>query len=275
MANPLTMKLEQFTRFDPAERERLNDLLAYPTKTYRRGQSILEEGQKVRDIHLVLTGLAGRTKFLGDGQRQIMAFLIPGDLCDVEVFVLEAMDHNITALSDTTCVVIPAKVIEDLLSESSTLTRALWWSTMTDSAILRERIVDHGSRDARESIAHLFYEMLIRYRIVGETTDNAVPFAITQDDLADATGITVVHVNRTLQELRSAGLIELRNKVLTVLDPKGLREVAQFNPNYLHLGRTEKHDPEVAGRAGDLVTPEPQGLFRGAVEKVKGVFGKA
>ncbi len=275
MANPLTMKLEQFTRFDPVERERLDALLSYPTRTFRRGQSILDEGQKVRDIHLVLTGLAARAKFLENGQRQIMAFLIPGDLCDVEVFVLEAMDHAITAVADTTCVLVPAKVVEDLLTESSSLTRALWWSTMTDSAILRERIIDHGGRDARERMAHLFYEMLIRYRIVGDTTDNAVPFAITQEDLADATGLSTVHVNRTLQELRSDGLIELRNRVLTVLDPKGLREAGRFNPNYLHLQRTETRDPEVSGRAGDLVAPEPQGLIRGAVETVKGVLGRS
>jgi CRP-like cAMP-binding protein len=275
MANPLTMKLEQFTRFDPNERERLNELLTYPTKTYRRGQQIIEEGQKVRDIHLVLTGLASREKFLPDGGRQIMAFLVPGDLCDVEVFVLEAMDHNIAALSETTCVVIPAQVIEDLLTESSRLTRALWWSTMTDSAILRERIIDHGSRDARERMAHLFYELLVRYRIVGETTDNALPFRMTQDDLGAATGISTVHVNRTLQELRSEGLIELQNKVLTVLDAEGLREVAQFNPNYLHLNRTERRDSEVAGRAGDLVEPEPQGLIQGAVETVRSALKKS
>ena len=274
MANPLTMKLEQFTRFDQAERERLNELLTYPTQTWRRGQTIIDEGEKVRNIHLVLTGLAARTKFLEDGQRQIMAFLVPGDLCDVEVFVLAAMDHSITALSDVTCVLIPATVIEDLLTESSSLTRALWWSTMTDTAILRERIIDHGSRDARESIAHLCYEMLIRYRIVGETTDDAFPFSITQEDLADATGVSTIHVNRTLQQLRSEGLIDLRNKVLTVFDTKGLKAVAQFNPNYLHLDRTEQRDPEVAGRAGDLVPPEPGGLIQSAVEKVKGVLKK-
>jgi len=275
MANPLTMKLEQFTRFGPSERERLNELLSYPTRTYRRGQLIIEEGQKVRDIHLVLTGLASREKFLPDGGRQIMAFLVPGDLCDVEVFVLQAMDHNIAALSDTTCVVIPAQVIEDLLTESSNLTRALWWSTMTDSAILRERIIDHGSRDARERMAHLFYEMLVRYRIVGETTDNALPFRMTQDDLGAATGISTVHVNRTLQDLRAEGLIELENRVLTVLDAEGLRKVAQFNPNYLHLDRTERRDPEVAGRAGDLVEPEHEGLIHGAVETVRSVFKKS
>ncbi len=275
MSNPLTMKLEQFTRFDQNERERLNGLLTYPTKTYARGQTIIAEGDKVRDIHLVLTGLAARTKTLADGQRQIMAFLVPGDLCDVEVFVLEAMDHSIEALSDTTCVLVPAKVIEDLLSESSTLTRALWWSTMTDSAILRERIIDHGSRDARERLAHLFCEMLVRYRIIAETTDDSFPLPLTQEDLADATGITPVHVNRMLQQLRSEGLVELRGKVLTVLDVDRLKEVGQFEANYLHLTRTEKRDPEVAGRAGDLVEPEQEGLLQGAVNKVKGVLGKS
>jgi CRP-like cAMP-binding protein len=98
MANALTMKLEQFTRFDQVERQRLDELLTYPTKTYARGQDIIAEGQKVQDIHLVLTGLAARTKVLADGERQIIALLIPGDLCDVEVFVLEALDHNITAM---------------------------------------------------------------------------------------------------------------------------------------------------------------------------------
>src|SRR4028119_533835 len=127
MANALTMKLEQFTRFDQVERQRLDELLTYPTKTYSRGEDIIPEGEKVQDIHLVLTGLAARTKVLADGERQIMAFLVPGDLCDVEVFVLEAMDHSITALSDVTCVLVPATVIEDLLTESSRVTRALRW----------------------------------------------------------------------------------------------------------------------------------------------------
>ena len=266
MTNPLTMKLEQFTAFTQEERQRLNELLSYPTKSYKRNEDIIPEGEKVGDIHLVLTGLAARTKILADGRRQIMALLLPGDLCDVEVFILDALDHNITAISDTTCVLIPAKVIEELLTESSTLTKALWWSTMTDSAVLRERIVDHGSREAHERIAHLFYEMLIRYRIVGETTDDALPFPLTQEDLADATGMTPVHANRMLQQLRSEGLIELKGKDLTVLNPKGLKKVAKFNANYLHLMRTEVSDGEVGARAGDLVSPSP---VHGIIEKMK------
>ena len=255
MTNPLTMKLEQFTRLGQAERQRLDELLSFPTQTYKRGEDIIAEGEKVRDIHLVLTGLAARAKTLRNGDRQIMAFLVPGDLCDVEVFVLEAMDHAITAMSDTTCVLIPAKVIEDLLTEGSKLTKALWWSTMTDSAVLREWIVDHGSRDARERLAHLFYEMLIRHRVVAETTDNAFPFPVTQEDLADATGMTTAHLNRTIQQLRAEGLIEVRNREISILDPKRLQEAARYETNYLHLIRTEQRDGEVSGRAGDLVAP--------------------
>jgi CRP-like cAMP-binding protein len=275
MANPLTMKLEQFTSFDPEERQRLDQLLSYPTKTFQRGRTIISEGQKVNDVHLVLTGLAARSKTLRSGERQFMALLVPGDLCDVEVFVLESMDHDIVAVSDTTCVLIPAKIIEELLTESTTLTKALWWSTMSDSAVLREWIVDHGSRDALERIAHLMCEMLIRYRIVGETTDDSFAFPLTQEQLADATGMTVVHVNRMLQELRAEGLIKLEGKTLTVLDPKGLQRTAKYDSSYLHLIRTERRDPEVSGRAGDLVSPSAHGLLHDASEKVKSLFGRS
>lgn len=226
------------------------------------------------NIHLVLTGLAARSKILRNGDRQLMAFLVPGDLCDLEVFVLEAMDHSITAMTETTCVLIPAKVITGLLTEFTKLTQALWWSTMVDSAILRERIIDHGSRDARERIAHLCYEMLIRYRIVGETTNDTFPFPITQEDLADATGMTAIHANRMLQRLREEGLIELKSKALTVLNPPGLKVAARFEGNYLHLIRTEQGDREVSERAGDLIASSGSGLIHDAVETVKTLFKK-
>jgi CRP-like cAMP-binding protein len=269
------MKLEQFTRFDQEERQRLDGLLSHPSKTFARGEVIIREGQKVRNIHLVLTGLGARAKTLASGDVQMMAFLIPGDLCDVEVFVLEAMDHDIVALSDTTCILIPADEMERLLTESGRLTRAMWWSTMVDSAILREWIVDHGSRDSRERIAHIICELLIRYRVVGETTDDAIPFPLTQDELAQATGMTPVHVNRMLQQLRAEGLIELKSKVLTVLEPKRLMEAAQYDPSYLHLIRTEQGDGEIAARTGDLVPPIAQGVVHGAIDKLKSVTGKS
>jgi DNA-binding IclR family transcriptional regulator len=114
--------------------------------------------------------------------------------------------------------------------------------------------------------------MLIRYRIVAETTDNSFPFGLTQEDLAQATGMTTVHANRILQQLRSEGLIDLRGRTLTVLDPKRLRKAAHYETNYLHLVRTEERDREVSDRAGDLVAPTGRGLLHDAVEKVKDAF---
>ena len=268
MLNPLTLKLEQFTRFEPSERRRLDELIR-ATSQFRRGEEILSAGRKADHIHLVMDGFAARAKVLRNGERQLMAFLIPGDLCDVEVFVLEAMDHDIVALADTTCALIPAAEMERVLTESTNLTRAIWWSTMTDSAVLREWIVNHGIRDALGRVAHICCELLIRYRIVGRARDNTIPFPLTQEELSEATGMTPVHLNRVLQQLRADGLIELGHKMLTVLDFERLSDLAQYEPSYLHLVRTQKADPAVAERVGDLVPPAGRGVFREAWEKVK------
>ena len=253
MTNPLRLKLEQFATFTDRERQRLDDLISGRVETFSPRQDILAEGERVRNIHIVLSGLAARYKLLNEGERQIMAFLVPGDICDVEVFVLEEMDHGIAAVSEVSCALVPADEMKALLTEMSTLTQALWWSTMTDSAVLRERIIDHGRRDAHERIAHLFYEMLFRYRMVDAAEDNDIPFPLTQEELADATGLTPVHVNRTLKQLRDEGLIELRGRVLKVLDAPRLKDVARFNPNYLHLRKAEVRVGAAAAKVDDLI----------------------
>jgi DNA-binding transcriptional regulator LsrR (DeoR family) len=118
------------------------------------------------------------------------------------------------------------------------------------------------------------YELLIRNRVILETTDNSFAFQLTQEELADATGMTPIHTNRVLQQLRSEGLIELKNRILTILEPERLREVAQFDSTYLHLDRTERGDREVAGRAGDLLEESGDGLIKDGVDKVKSLFGR-
>jgi CRP-like cAMP-binding protein len=253
MPNPWTMKMEQFAAFTPEQRARLDALTTARQEDYAAGEDILAEDQKINNCHVILSGLAARYSLLPNGERQILAFLIPGDLCDAEVFILREMDHSVSALVPTTCAIISADTMKDLLREISCLSEALWWGTMTDLAVLRQRIVDVGRRDARERIAHLLYEMLVRYRVVGAARDDRMPWPITQDELADATGLTPVHINRTLKQLRDDGLIEFNRRELTVLDPKGLSEVAHFNPNYLHLQRTAAGEGAVAERAGDLV----------------------
>jgi CRP-like cAMP-binding protein len=252
------MKMEQFTRFSAEERRRLDELIAAKQQTFGAREDILAEGDHSDHCHVLLTGLACRYKILPDGERQIMAFLVPGDLCDAEIFILSEMDHSIGTIVPSTVALVHSDDMKKLLREVSPVSEALWWGTMTDVAVLRERIVDHGRRDATERLAHLLYEMLVRYRMVGETTDHSFDFPITQTDLADATGLTPGHVNRILQRFREDGLIELRSRTLTVTNPARLKEIGQFNANYLHLDRTESGDPAVVDRVGDLIEPSPQ-----------------
>ncbi len=118
-------------------------------------------------------------------------------------------------------------------------------------------------------------EMLIRYRIIGETSDDRIPFPLTQEELADATGMTPVHVNRMIKQLRADGLIDLQGKILSILDPQELLEVAKYDSAYLHLTRTEHRDRIVSDRAGDLVESTGPGTLQEAAAKVKSLFGKS
>jgi CRP-like cAMP-binding protein len=246
------MKMEQFTAFSDMEKRRLDDLVRAKQDQHAPKSDIISDGAHSGHCHVVLSGLACRYKLLPDGGRQIMAFLIPGDLCDAEIFILKVMDHAVAAITPTTTALIPAEDMKALLRETSSLGEALWWGTMTDLGVLRERIVDEGRRNAYVRIAHLFYEMLVRHRMVELTDGDSFEFPITQADLADATGLTPVHANRTLRKLRTDGLVEFAGGVLTVLDPHRLKLAAHFNGEYLHLDRA--HDPAPVGqRAGDLV----------------------
>ncbi|RZM37005.1 MAG: Crp/Fnr family transcriptional regulator [Sphingomonas sp.] len=253
MSNPWAMKMEQFTPFTAEERARLDALVAFRQREFVAQEDIIADGAHSEYCHVLLAGLACRYKTLPDGERQIMAFLVPGDLCDAEIFILKKMDHAVGALTASTTAMIHSSEMKTLLRETSPISEALWWGTMTDLGVLRERIVDQGRRDASERLAHLLYEMLIRYRVSGQTGDNAIDFPITQADLADATGMTPSHVNRVLQRFREDGMIELRNRTLTITNPARLKSLAQFSPTYLHLDRTEARDPAVSDRVGDLI----------------------
>jgi CRP-like cAMP-binding protein len=253
MNNPWLMKMEQFTRFSETERQMLDRLASERRVQHEAGEDIISEGDHSPDCHLIVSGLACRYTILADGSRQIMAFLIPGDLCDAEIFILKEMDHSVGALTQTTTALVPADTMKGMLRGSGCLGEALWWCTMVDLATLRQRIVDHGRRDAHEQIAHLIYEMLVRYRMVGLTTGEAFDFPITQDDLADATGMTPVHVNRTLKKLRDEKLITWKGKTVTILDLERVKELSGFNPNYLHLDRAHDKQDDIRHPLGDLV----------------------
>ena len=233
--NPLVRKLEGFTALSDTDRALLERISA-EARLFGPRVDLVREGDKPDGVLLVMEGIACRHKHRGNGARQIMAYLLPGDLGDLDVALLKKMDHTITTLSTCKVVRIAPETVADILQHHPAVARALRMSTLVDEATLREWLVNVGCRSAIERIAHLFCELLVRLQVVGLATDNSYTLPLTQLDLADTTGMSNVHVNRSLQELRRQGLIELKGGRLTILNLPRLRAAAEFKANYLHLG---------------------------------------
>lgn len=200
-----------------------------------RHQNVISEGADPQLVHIILQGWAARYNVGKDGSRTITAFLLPGDFCDVHVTVLAHMDHSIVALTDChVAYVEPAKINEIALSTPA-LTRAFWRSSLIDEAILRRWLVKGGRSAALAAVGHLLCELHVRARLVGLTDDHSLALPVTQLDLADATGLTGVHMNRTLKMLREAGLATFARGELVIHDVHALRKMTEFDANYLHL----------------------------------------
>lgn len=234
IANPLIRKLDYADDLTDADRSLLLRVCEAPRIVPAR-TDLTQQGDRPENVHLVLDGFACRYKVLPDGNRQIMAVLIPGDFCDLHIAILGRMDHAIATLTPCTMVQIPRAMILDMTENRPRLARALWWATLVDEAVLREWLVNLGQRPADQRLAHFFCELLLRLQAVGLGDVNGCPMPIRQSDLADMFGLTDVHVNRMLQQLREAGLIVLRQRRLEVPDVDRLQTFCDFNPDYLHL----------------------------------------
>jgi CRP-like cAMP-binding protein len=233
MTNLLTRKLEAFGPLPNADKRLLDDVIQ-PAQPVGARMDLIREGDAPSQVNLILEGFACRYKTIPDGTRQIMAYLVPGDFCDLHVFILKAMDHTIATLSPCTVVKIPRAQILALM-ERPALARAFWWAALVDEATLREWLVNIGARPAEHRVAHLLCELLLRLETVGLTNGDTYELPITQTELADTVSLTNVHVNRVLQRLRRDGLITLKSKHLVILDVARLKAFSGFNPNYLHL----------------------------------------
>lgn len=237
----LIRKLQHFTRLSAADREALHQAVAGRVRRFGVREDVIREGDEPTAIYVMLSGWACRYKFLEDGRRQIVAFFLPGDLCDLNIFILRRMDHSIGTLTNVTVAEVRRETFEELLEHHPRVTQALWWEALVTVAIQREWTVNLGQRDALERLAHLLCELYLRLKSSGLAEDGQCAFPITQTDLADATGLSTVHVNRTLQDLRQQGLIRLANRRLIILDLERLKQVAFFDANYLHLQREGAH----------------------------------
>jgi len=238
VTNPLARKLSSFVDLSPDDCRHLDDLCT-DTRTWGAGGTLIREGERPEVVFLLLDGWACRYKLLPDGSRQIMAYLIPGDLCDIHIFILKAMDHSIGLLSEANVAAISKAAMQRTLEERPAIARALFWSTLVDEATLREWLVNMGQRDAYARLAHLFCEMWLRMKQIGLTHGNSFTLPLTQEELGDTMGLTSVHVNRVLQRLRAEGLLSLARGQMTLHDIDRLREIAGFDPNYLHLDRRD------------------------------------
>jgi CRP-like cAMP-binding protein len=201
---------------------------------------IVREGTRPTKSVLVLSGIACRTRTLRNGERQIVAVHLPGDFVDLHSFLLKEMDHDVEAL--TSCVIarLPHEHLERITERLPHLTRMLWLMTLIDAAIIREWAVGLGIRSATERTAHLFCELSTRLAAVGLCTNDTFSFPVAQTNLKDILGLSAVHTNRTLMDLRSRNLLSWEKGVVKILDIEALKDVALFDDGYLHLQRERR-----------------------------------
>ncbi|MGZ8349754.1 MAG: Crp/Fnr family transcriptional regulator [Allosphingosinicella sp.] len=198
-------------------------------------KTIIRAGEVIDESTLLLEGLMCRYKDLRDGSRQISELHVAGDFVDLHSFTLKRLDHNIMALTPCRVLTVPHEKLKAITEQLPHLTRVLWFATTLDAAIHREWVLSLGRRTALARIAHLFCELHIRLGIVGLTEGLCFRLDLTQGDLAECLGLTPVHVNRTLKELREGALLEFRRGIVTIHDLEGLKRVAEFDPDYLSL----------------------------------------
>jgi CRP-like cAMP-binding protein len=234
-------KLERFVRLSADDVAALEKAARQRVRKIRAHEDIVRENSHPRVVNLILSGWACRYKYLVDGRRQIIAILVPGDLCDLNVFILREMDHAIGTITNVTLAEIAPVMLEEITLWHPRVTQALWWETLVAAAIQREWTVNLGQRTALERVAHLLCELMLRLRAVDLTEGDSCEWPLTQAELADTTGLSPVHVNRTLQELRTSGLVTLKGKTLTINDFEALANLAMFNRNYLHLDHEGGH----------------------------------
>jgi CRP-like cAMP-binding protein len=239
--NPVIRKLESNVRLSDEERAAL-EALPMQVQALRADQDIVREGDQPTRCFAVLEGYTATYKMTGDGKRQIHAFHVPGDIPDLQSLHLRVLDFSIGTLTPCRVGFIQHEPLRELCRQQPRIMEAFWRQTLIDGAIFREWITNVGRREAYNRMAHILCEWIVRLQAVGLVKDHTCDLPMTQNELADATGISTVHVNRVLQQLRSDGLINLRGNRLEVLDWEQLKDVGDFDPTYLHFGE----DREVA-----------------------------
>jgi len=230
----LMRRLDSIGPTSSVEREALQ-MLTGQTRAFERGQDLVREGDKPEECMLVLSGFVCSYKVLPDSSKQIVSFHVPGDIPDLHSMFVEELDFSVAATTQSTVVVISHENLRRVLKSVPELVDLFWRDTLISAAVFRTWVMAAGRLTATEHLAHIFCELSARYQAVGLSDGNTYDFPVTQQELSDALGLTPVHVNRTLQELRGKDLIEMRSGKVNILDYDRLKALANFNPNYLHI----------------------------------------
>ena len=230
---PMLRKLQLWQKLGKADGD-LVLALPHVTRAIKAGQIMVWDGDRPSNICVMLSGFAFRHKIAGNGLRQILSVHMRGDVIDLHNSMLRVADHNIQMLTDGEVAMIPLEEMLELMASRPAVAAALWRESLVDGAIFREWIVNVGRRDARSRVAHLLCELALRQEVAGLGDRLVYRMPMTQEQLADATGLTPVHVNRMLKGLDAEGLIKRHNRHVTVADWGALAKAGDFNPNYLH-----------------------------------------
>lgn len=233
-SSPLTRKLSVFIELDGRDRAVLAELES-ATRHVRQGAELLSRGGRIDNVQVVRDGWAVRSKTLPDGRRQIIDFVLPGNLVGFYGHIVPLSEEAVTALTPMIVASFSTERMPEIFAQYPRLASGMAWLAAREDQILAERLVSMGRRSAYERLAHIFLELWERLRIRGLAGNGRLPIPLTQSTLADALGLSVVHVNRTLSQLAKAGLIEMRRRerVLEIVDHAGLCRAAGFEGTYL------------------------------------------
>ena len=230
--NPLIHKLQGLADLTAADIAALETITSQ-TRMFGPHVDLIREGEAPEAFLIVLEGFACRYKQRQTGARQITAYLLPGDVCDIDAADLAPLDHAVGTLAPCVVARVSRQAMADLMQQHPNIAQALRRIARVEIATARAWIVNVGCRSALERMAHLFCELMTRFEAVGLGRYDTCPLPLTQGDLAQTLGLSNVHANRTVQELRRQGLIELKGKNLRLLDLPRLRQIAEFSPGYL------------------------------------------
>lgn len=230
----LIRKLESISRLDALDRRGLAEL-PLRTRSVEAGVDLIPQGAKPTECCFVIDGCMCRYVVTAAGGRQIVAFHIAGDLPDRDSLHLPHLDHAVSSISSGRVAFIPHAALAALIDARPNIAVAMWRDAVVDAGVFRQWLTSVGRRSAKQRVAHLICEMFTRMDALGLADGDHFSFPVTQVHLGDALGLSSVHINRTLQDLRADGVVSWRSSIVTIHDEEQLRQIGDFDPGYLEL----------------------------------------